>query len=143
MKPKAVKAPLQPPDHLSTTTAAWWLQVVDSYELQPHHLLLLTLCATALDRCNAAREQLERDGPTIAGRQGTKVHPLVKVEIDSRASFAMLLRHLGLDEIGEPHRAPGRPPAGSGITVEGLAGLPEWRPPRPGRRPKRRRADGE
>ena len=39
------------PEHLREDTAKWWEQVATDYELEPHHLRLLTLAAESWDRC--------------------------------------------------------------------------------------------
>jgi P27 family predicted phage terminase small subunit len=90
-KPKA-------PSHLRASTRRWWLDVVTTWELQAHHVRLLTLAAESWDRGQDAREQIKRDGltvPTKAG--GPRLHPCVRVETDSRLAFARLLRELDLD----------------------------------------------
>ena len=86
-----------PPDHLSPATAAWWLTVLRDFELEPSHVVLLTLACEALDRCRQATEILARDGLTCeASDGGIKAHPAVSIERDSRLAFARLLRQLDL-----------------------------------------------
>lgn len=104
------KAQKTPPEHLSHASRAWWASVVEEYELEPHHIELLTLAAEARDRAEQARLMIEREGmvvPTTAG--GMKTHPAVAIEKNSRAAFAYLLRELDLD--AEPTAARSRPPA--------------------------------
>jgi phage terminase small subunit len=101
-----------PPAHLAKPTAAWWKAVVADYELEPHHVRLLTLAAEAFDRGEQARRAIARDGAYFNNRFGDrKPHPALGVERDSRLAFARLLRELDLD--GAP--------------------LPDPRPPRRGR----------
>ena len=89
------------PSHLRAETQAWFRAVVDAYELEPHHVRLLTLAGEAWDRAHEARETLEREGAYFHDRFGCpKAHPAVQVERDSRIGFARLLRELDLD--GEP-----------------------------------------
>jgi len=103
---------LTAPDHLDPATAAWWDSVVSDYDLEPHHVRLLTLAAEAWDRANQARVAIAADGIVVADRYGTpKAHPAVAIERDARIAFARLIRELDLD--GEP--------------------LPDARPPRRGR----------
>ena len=99
----------KPPHHLRAATRAWWTHVVSTWQLEEHHLRLLTLASEAWDECQAAREQIRREGltvPTKAG--GPRLHPCVRVEQDARISFARLLRELDLD-ISEPAETK-RPP---------------------------------
>ena len=94
MKPSKPSAPA----HLQPTTQEWWLSIVSRWDLEPHHVRLLTLLCEAWDRSNAAREQIQRDGlmvPTKAG--GPRLHPCVKVKEQAEIAFARLLRELDLD----------------------------------------------
>lgn len=102
--------PLQPPRHLRASTRRWWRDVVSTWELQAHHVRLLTLAAESWDRCVEAREQIKRDGltvPTKAG--GPRLHPCVRVETAARIAFSRLLRELDLDVA--PPAETKRPPA--------------------------------
>lgn len=113
----ASKAP-KAPAHLSPATAKWWLDVVSEYELEPHHVRILTLACEAWDRCTQAREVVERDGITTTDRFGQmKPHPAVAVERDSRTAFARMLRELALDVDGPAEEAPRMP------TIPGRANL--------------------
>jgi Phage terminase, small subunit len=83
--------------------------VVTSWELEQHHIRLLTLAAEAWDRGQQAREQIERDGLTTPTRDnGLKLHPAARVEGDARLAFCRCLRELDLD-IDAPAEAK-RPP---------------------------------
>ncbi len=97
------------PAHLKANTKKWYVSVLEEYELEPHHIKILTLAAEAWDRCQEARETIEQVGAYYEDRFGCpKAHPAVAVERDSRIAFARLIRELALDI--EPPRAPGRPP---------------------------------
>jgi phage terminase small subunit len=86
------------PGHLRAETARWWLSVVAEYDLEPHHIRLLTLAAEAWDRAHEARVALHREGLTYEDRFGApKARPEVAIERDSRIGFARLLRELALD----------------------------------------------
>ena len=101
---------LEPPAHLAPETADWWCAVLGDYELEAHHLRLLRLACEAWDRCQQAREILDRDGLTVpTGDGGLKAHPAIGIERDARTAFARLLRELDLDAEPPPDRA--RPPA--------------------------------
>jgi len=92
-----------PPAHLRPETQAWWLHVVQSWELDQHHVRLLTLAAEAFDRAVEARQVLERKGLTYKDRFGQpKPRPEVAIERDSRIAFARLVRELDLDVDGPP-----------------------------------------
>jgi P27 family predicted phage terminase small subunit len=86
------------PTHLRPPTRKWWAGIVAAYELEAHHVKLLTLAGEAWDRCAEAREILAREGLTYEDRFGApRTRPEVAVERDSRLAFARLLRELGLD----------------------------------------------
>ncbi len=99
----------QPPAHLTEASATWWRSVTADFDLEPHHIRLLTLAAEAYDRCQEARAAIGRDGLTMkAGDGSLKAHPCVAIERDSRLAFARLLRELDLDATIPSER---RPPA--------------------------------
>ena len=101
---------LEPPAHLAPETADWWCAVLGDYELEAHHLRLLRLACESWDRCQQAREILDRDGLTTGTESGgLKAHPAVGIERDARLAFARLLRELDLD--AEPPQERARPPA--------------------------------
>jgi phage terminase small subunit len=100
---------LQPPAHLTAPTGQWWVQVQQDYELEPHHVRLLTLACEAFDRTAQAREIIDREGPVVVTDSGMKAHPAVAIERDARLAFARLVRELDLDT--EPPADRARPPA--------------------------------
>ncbi len=102
------------PSHLQSPTRKWWRGVVTDYELQPHHLRLLTLAAEAWDRCQQARAVLDTQGLTFTDKHGQpRARPEVAIERDSRIAFARLLRELSLDvEPPAESRPPRRPGTG-------------------------------
>ena len=62
------------PAHLTPETATWWRSVVTDYELEPHHVRLLTATCEAWDRLQQARETIDRDGLTVrTGDGGLKI----------------------------------------------------------------------
>lgn len=98
------------PAHLAPDTRAWWVQVQEHFELEPHHVRLLTLAAEAWDRTQQARAQIDRDGITVqTGEGGLKAHPAVAIERDSRLAFARLLRELDLADAPPAVRPPAIP----------------------------------
>ena len=99
----------QAPAHLASATAAWWRDVVATWDLDAHHVRLLTLAAEAFDRAVQAREILNKRGLTFMDRfRQPKPRPELAVERDSRIAFARLLRELDLDvsEPGDEQRPP-------------------------------------
>jgi phage terminase small subunit len=81
---------------------------VSDYELDAHHVRLLSLAGGAWDRCEQAREALAAFGLTFTDRHGgVKPRPEIAIERDSRIAFARLVRELDLD--AEPGPEP-RPP---------------------------------
>jgi P27 family predicted phage terminase small subunit len=100
----------EPPPHLSPSAAQWWQSTVETYVLQEHHLRLLQLCCEAWDQAQKARDELERDGLTVPGREGgLRPHPCVAIERDARLAVARLVRELDLD--AEPPVSERRGPA--------------------------------
>lgn len=99
----------KPPKHLRKNTQKWFESVLDDFDLEPHHLKLLTLAAEAWDRACAAREVIDKDGLTFTDRFGQpKARPEVGIERDSRIGFARLLRELALDADMTPDSRPPR-----------------------------------
>ena len=100
---------LTPPKYLRPTTRKWWRSVVTEWDLDEHHVRLLTLTCEAWDRGQEARQTLRRAGTYFKDRFGKpKQHPAVAVERDSRVAFARLLRELDLDTQPPPESS--RPP---------------------------------
>jgi phage terminase small subunit len=99
----------KPPAHLRSATKRWWSSVLEDYDLDPHHVRLLTLAAEAWDRGQQAREVVDRDGMTFVDRFGQpKARAEINIERDSRIGFARLLRELALD-VDAPDEAPRAP----------------------------------
>src|SRR5262245_64650163 len=98
------------PAHLRPATREWFDSVVADYELENHHLRLLTLAAEAWDRCEEAREAIAEHGTVFTDRFGApRARPEIAIERDSRIAFARLVRELSLD-VETPSDA-SRPPA--------------------------------
>ena len=91
----------KPPAHLAAATKRWWRSVVAEYQLEEHHIRLLTLACEAWDRAQAARALVAAEGLVVLDRFGQpKAHPAVAIERDARIGFARLVREIDLD--GEP-----------------------------------------
>jgi P27 family predicted phage terminase small subunit len=107
--PKPTPVTRRAPAHLRSDTRAWWRSVVERWELEEHHIRLLTLAAEAWDRNQQAREQIAVSGLTSSTRDGgVKLSPLARVEQSSAITFARVLRELDLDL--EPPAEARRPP---------------------------------
>lgn len=107
---------MKAPKHLQKPTAEWWESVMKDYQLEPHHVRLLTLAAESWDRGQQAREAIEAHGLTYEDRyKQIRARPEVAIERDSRTAFCRVLRELALD-IEEPGE--NRPPI-----IPGNAGL--------------------
>jgi phage terminase small subunit len=100
-----------PPKHLSRSSKQLWRDLTTEYSLDDAAgLRILRSALESLDRAEAAREAIARDGLLIKDRWGQdKVNPLCAVERDARSSFLHAMKALSLDL--EPLRSgPGRPP---------------------------------
>jgi phage terminase small subunit len=87
-----------PPKHLRPLTRRWFASVVDGYELEPHHVRLLTMACEAWDRCSAARAIIDSEGMTFTDKFGQpRARPEIAIERDARLAFARLVRELDLD----------------------------------------------
>jgi phage terminase small subunit len=86
------------PSYLQPATRLWWESVAARWQLEDHHIRLLTLAAECFDRGQQAREAIERDGLTTTTKDGgRRAHPAVRIENDCRLTFARLIRELDLD----------------------------------------------
>lgn len=96
------------PKHLRLATRRWFHHVSSTFDLEQHHVRLLTLAGEAWDRCCEAREALAQNGLTFDDRFGQPhARPEVAIERDSRLAFARLIRELDLDLEPPPSRPPG------------------------------------
>jgi phage terminase small subunit len=100
------------PRHLRPPTQAWFRDVMEAYELEKHHIRLLTLACESWDRGELAREALAEHGMTFTDRFGAPhARPEVAVARDATIAFARLLRELDLDTEQLPPPSGRRPPA--------------------------------
>ena len=58
------------PAHLRPATRDWFASVLADFELEEHHVRLLTLAGEAWDRGEQAREVLDKDELTYTDRFG-------------------------------------------------------------------------
>jgi len=96
------------PKHLSADSRKWFKTVIDTYELDPHHVHVLTLAAESLDRANEARKRIDEHGMVYQDKAGQpKARPEVIIERDCKDLFRRLLRELNLSEEPAENRPPG------------------------------------
>jgi len=102
------KSPLRPPRHLSKSSKRWWAKIIGTWQLEPHHVELLSQAAGCLDRMEAARLVVATEGAIIRDRFNIpREHPAAKQERDEKLLFAKLCREMNLDpEPSEPSRPP-------------------------------------
>ena len=108
-KQNMLRAPRNLTDQLSKRAKRFFTKILNNYELEDHHLEILSQACHCLDRIEEARQKIEKDGDYILDRFGIlKPHPALKTEEKNKVIFARLIRELGLDiepgsgEIGRP-----------------------------------------
>jgi len=95
---KTKYAALSPPEHLRADTSAWFTSIIKEYELDLHHVRLLTKACEAWDRSEQPCEAIAKHGLTYTDRfDSPRARPECAIERDSRLAFARLVRELGLD----------------------------------------------
>jgi hypothetical protein len=104
----------EPPRKLGDHGRALWDRIMTAYDIADEAgREMLTLACQTLDRVEALREQIDRDGATILVRGAPREHPGLKPELAGRAFICRTLSRLGLDV--EPLQpSAGRPPAAVG-----------------------------
>ena len=96
--PSTATGPTRAPTHLSRGARRWWRAVIEGYELETHHLVILTAAAEAWDRKEQARGLIAEEGIVIKDVSGEPVaNPAVHVEDTAVRRMASLIRDLGLD----------------------------------------------
>ena len=111
VKPPTTKwlSPLRP---LGKHGQSLWDRVMNDYEISDSGgLEMLMQACTALDRAEALRVEIDRDGEVIRTRGMVKDHPALKHELASRAFVVRTLSRLGLNfeairpSVGRPSAA--------------------------------------
>ena len=105
---KAQKAPA----HLSKESKDIWNLTVFEYHIPERaQLEILKVSLEALDRAQACRKQIKKDGMTVKDRTGgIKAHPLIVAEQTNRAAFLRGIKDLNLDYEEQTRDSIGRPP---------------------------------
>ena len=110
VKPTPSKANgASPPSGLGKSGKMLWQSIQSEYKIDDAggRALLHQICIS-IDRADECAEAIDRDGPMIRTKNGLRDHPLLKLELQSRAFIVRALHRLGLD-IEPPRAGPGRP----------------------------------
>jgi phage terminase small subunit len=96
------------PEYLEATTQEWFLSVMANYQMEPHHVRLLTAACECWDRMQAAREAIREHGLTMTDPKTgvVRARPEINIERDSKIVFMKLLRELNLSETPPDSRPP-------------------------------------
>jgi len=97
------------PEEISDNAKEFFKSILKEFELEPHHIEILTQACHALDRLHEAQRAIKENGSYYLDRfNKPKVTPQIEVEAKYMVIFKNLIRELGLDL--EPPKEPGRPP---------------------------------
>ena len=106
-----LRAPRNLTDQLSKRSRKFFTKILNAYELDDHHLEILSQACHCLDRIYQARLQIEKDGDYILDRfKNIKPYLGLKALAQEKITMARLLRELNLDiepGTGELGRPPG------------------------------------
>ena len=99
-----------PPRTLDGPGRSLWDRVMSEYDIEDSGgLEMLCQACQALDRAEALRTEIDRDGEVIRARGSIREHPALKHELANRSFVVRALARLNLNF--EPVRpGPGRPP---------------------------------
>lgn len=91
------------PDDLSPRAVTLWRYAWRRGYRSPSKLLMVELALRALDRAEAARTLIDRDGiaPASPGGKMAHAHPALKVEAEARREFLRMWVALELDRDDE------------------------------------------
>jgi P27 family predicted phage terminase small subunit len=100
-----------PPRSLGQAGRKLWRTLTSEFVIDDAAgLEMLTQICAATDRLVALQETIEADGLMVRTKAGPKEHPLLKIELSTRAFIMRGIGRLGLDV--EPLKTIGRPPGG-------------------------------
>ena len=72
--------------------------MVEGFDLEPHHVPILTAAAEAFDRKEDARRLVATEGLVVQNGSGVPTpHPAVQIEDAAALRMARLISELGLD----------------------------------------------
>lgn len=94
---------VNPPDHLSAETRAWWKQITADFNFEPHQYRTLQAACESWDRKEQARLALLRHGLTYEDAKGmVRARPEIMIERDNRIAYLRALRELDLEKAPPP-----------------------------------------
>jgi P27 family predicted phage terminase small subunit len=98
----------KPPKHLKLATRRWFTWVLENFDMEEHHVKVLTAACESWDRMQQAREAIGKHGITYEDRFGApKPRPEVAIERDAKIGFSRMVRELRLDLDAPESRPPG------------------------------------
>ena len=85
------------PHHLSQKSRQLWSEIVPRRAKSPERLALVQTALEALDRADEAGEVVRKEGLTTKTKTtgAVHIHPLLKIEKESRQFFARVWNQLG------------------------------------------------
>lgn len=102
---------------LGAAGQALWDAVTADYAFSGAELAVLEQACQAADRAAEAKAAVDRDGVTVDGRYGPRIHPAAAVERDARTAMLRALKDLGVVDRREPvardEHTPGPKPRGA------------------------------
>ncbi len=88
----------QPSRKLGKCGLALWRSITSEYGIEDAGgIEMLVQACQALDRAEACRDQIDRDGEVIRNKGMLKDHPALKHELANRSFVVRTLHRLGLD----------------------------------------------
>lgn len=90
------------PKHLNGRARDLWKSIVNEFELTAIDLELLRRACEAATRADQAAAVLASDGIMVQGRDGSKAHPAIQIELTNRRAETALLEKLHLDDGSSP-----------------------------------------
>jgi hypothetical protein len=113
--PAATSPP--PPRNLGPDGQSLWRRVMEEYQIEDcGGVEMLAQACQGLDRAEALRREIERDGQVLRLRGTVKDHPALKHELANRAFVVRTLARLGLNfepvkpSVGRPGNSVGWSP---------------------------------
>lgn len=96
--PKVTENVIAPPEHLSRRAKDLWMRLAPKEARSTERRTLFQTALECLDRADQARELIAAAGLTSTTKStgAIHIHPLVKVEHESRAQFVKIWNLLGL-----------------------------------------------
>jgi len=90
---KSNKTAPNAPKHLRKESSEFFKHVMRDYDLDEHHVILLTKACEAPDRVEEARAAIKTHGMTYTDRFGTpRARPEIAIERDNPTAVARLFR---------------------------------------------------